>query len=264
VINRKAFQVMADLIVIILSYALAFLIERDVNSAARDFLFASLPLIATSQMAMFALSGLYRRSWRHAGIDDVIAVTKALAFAVVAEVIAAMLVPSVRIGPAVIILDAYLLATMVFGARLSFRVLDHLFQRERPDARRVLIYGAGRAGAVALNEIRTNPALSMTAVGFLDDDSRKCGVKLKGVAVYHFANVSNLIRAGAFDLVVLSSVKIKLARAQTLTEQCQRAGLEVVRFEIDWLGAGSDGALETVTPRRSAAVVPIRSAAVPH
>jgi UDP-GlcNAc:undecaprenyl-phosphate GlcNAc-1-phosphate transferase len=262
-LDRSAFHVMADMLAIISSYALAFLIERGVNSAPRGLFFISLPLIAALQMMAFAMSGLYRRSWRHAGIDDVIAVAKALALAVGAEALAATLIPSLRIGVAVIILDAYLLGTMVLGLRLSFRALDHLFQRERPDARRVLIYGAGRAGAVALNEIRANPALGMTAVGFLDDDSRKCSARLQGVTIYHVASVTDLIRAGAFDLVVLSSAQIKLARAQILTEQCRRAGLEVVRFEIDWQGAAPDGTLETA-PRRSAAVVPIRSAGAPH
>jgi UDP-N-acetylmuramyl pentapeptide phosphotransferase/UDP-N-acetylglucosamine-1-phosphate transferase len=262
-LRRKAFHVMADVFVIIASYALAFVIEGDLNRAARDLFFATLPLIAASQMAAFVISGLYRRSWRYAGIDDAIAVITALAFAAAAEALAAMLIPSLRIGLPVIILDAYLLATMVLGTRLSFRVLDHLFERERPDARRVLIYEAGRAGTVALNEIRANPALGMTAVGFLDDDLRECGGKLKGVTVYHVASVTELIRVGAFDLMVLAIAQIKLARAQMLTEQCRRAGLEVVRFEIDWQGAAPDGGLETA-PRRSAAVVPIRSAGAPH
>ncbi len=263
-VGLKLFQVTADVIAVISSYALAGVFEGQVNSASRDFLLASLPLIVVCQMAAFASSGLYRRSWRHAGIDDAIAVGRAIAMALMALGIAALLVPSIRASVGVVILDGYFLATMMLGTRLSFRVLDHLFQPERAEARRVLIYGAGRAGAVALNEIRTRPALGMTVVGFLDDDERKCGVKLQGVAIHHLARVTELLRAGSFDLVVLSSAKIKLARAQMLAEQCRRAGLDFVRFGIEWQAAPPERGLEASASRRSAAVVPIRSAGVPQ
>ena len=55
-------------------------------------------------------------------------------------------------------IDGYLLATMIIGARISFRLLDHLFEGRRPDALRVLIYGAGRAGAVALAKFAPTPS----------------------------------------------------------------------------------------------------------
>ncbi len=179
--SRKSFHVTLDAIAIVSSCALALLIEEEAGSAARKVLLFSLPAIAIAQIAGFAAGGLYRRSWRRAGIDDVLAATKALALAVAAEAMVAMLVPSLVIGLRVVIMDAYLLATMVLGARLSFQVLEHLFHRERAE-----------------------PAMS------------------------------------------------------------RYAAREVVRLDADPRAPESDRAPEPAAPRRSAIVVPIRSASVPR
>jgi UDP-GlcNAc:undecaprenyl-phosphate/decaprenyl-phosphate GlcNAc-1-phosphate transferase len=268
-LRRKALHVMTDLIFIVASYTIALLFEYSMNGAVRALLLVSMPVVAGFQIASFGIGGLYRRSWRHAAVDDVVAMAKALAIAIVSgalvsEWIAAALVPSFHLASSVIVLDGYFLATSLLGSRLSFRLLDHMFQRERPGASRVLIYGAGRCGALALNEIRENPALGMTPAGFLDDDARKCGVKVHGATVYHTLRVGHLIGARAFDLVVLSTRKIKPARTQMLTEQCRRAGIDVVRFEIAWQGAVVGDAAEIAPPRRAALVVPIRSATAPR
>jgi UDP-GlcNAc:undecaprenyl-phosphate/decaprenyl-phosphate GlcNAc-1-phosphate transferase len=144
--SGTATQVIGDTIAITSSYALACLIEGEANGVSRELFLIALPIVAILQMTVFAMGGLYRRSRRHKGIDDAIEVSKALAFAVAVAAFAAMLVPSLGIGLRVVILDAYILATMVLGARLSFRVLEHLRQSQGADF-------AGRAGLKDAYEI---------------------------------------------------------------------------------------------------------------
>jgi len=148
--GRTAFHVVADVVFISSSCALAVIIDGEITGAPRASFFAWLPLMAIVQITAFATSGLYRRSWRNAGIDDALAVTKAIAFAAVAGAIAAMLIPSLRVGARTMILEAYLLATLVLGARLSFRILDHLFQGEGADF--------GRLTRLEMVDFESNPA----------------------------------------------------------------------------------------------------------
>ena len=103
----------------------------------------------------------------------------------------------------------------------------------------------------------------MTAVGFLDDDPRRNGSMLNGVAIHGPENLSEMIRGDEFDAVVLASSKIKMVREQSLTEQCQHAGLRVVRFEINWQGAVfSSNSASPAMIRRSASVTRIHGASL--
>ena len=258
--NRKIVHVLIDGGFILASYAVAFLVGGGSARGASTFVISML-IVAPVQMVGLGLGGLYRRTYRPVGMDDLLALGKTLAIAIGAGGIASMMVPAIRPSLGVLLIDAYLLATMIIGARIAFRLLDHAFERRRPDALRVLIYGAGRAGAVALREIRSNTELAMTAVGFLDDDPQRSGSMLNGVAIHPSENLSNMIREDEFDAVVLASTKIKMVREQILTEQCQHAGLRVVRFEINWQGAVfSNSSAPPAMLRRTASVIQIHGA----
>jgi UDP-GlcNAc:undecaprenyl-phosphate GlcNAc-1-phosphate transferase len=170
-INRKIVHVLIDFGFVVGSYLAAFLIQNEGNRMG-DVLVVSFPVIVVAQMACFAIGGLYRRSYRRAGIDDVVGLLKNLAFAIGVGWIAITLLPShVRIG--VIVLDAYILATMILGSRISFRLLDHLFEPQRLDALHAPFFGNGNRRQLALRHLRTNAGLGMTVAGFLDDDSRR-------------------------------------------------------------------------------------------
>ena len=234
--SRQAFWLVTDIGAVACSLALALFIPFGSNHLRDHFYSIWLPLLGAIQVAAFWSAGLYRRRWRHAGVDDVLAVLRAIAVAMAAEAAVVVAAPSVGLSFTTFVLDGYLLTTMVLGARLSFPLAEHLFQRERREGRRVLIYGAGRAGTLALNEMRVKSALGMTAVGFLDDDPRKCGSRLRGIAIHRLSEVPHLIRGDAFDLIAISSRKITAARERMVVEQCERAGLEVIRFGIAWSG----------------------------
>ena len=77
------------------------------------------------------------------------------------------------------------------GSRLSFRLLDTLFFRQRAyatsaDRTPVLIYGAGKAGKLLHDEVVFNPQMrAHVIVGFVDDDTKRVGRKLCGVPIQH-------------------------------------------------------------------------------
>jgi FlaA1/EpsC-like NDP-sugar epimerase len=48
---------------------------------------------------------------------------------------------------------------------------------------RILVVGAGDAGAIVVREMLNNPAVGMDVVGFINDDARKRSVLIAGVPV---------------------------------------------------------------------------------
>ena len=59
------------------------------------------------------------------------------------------------------------------GYSRSVFVIEEFLRHSPDDFSRVVIYGAGDGGVLALREIVNNPALKRQARGFIDDDPSK-------------------------------------------------------------------------------------------
>jgi UDP-GlcNAc:undecaprenyl-phosphate GlcNAc-1-phosphate transferase len=240
IFTKRLVQAMLDLGFIIIAFVAAYLIEHKGawTPGTRNALRDSVPLVAIVQIGCLGAARLYRRGYRYQGIADTLTILKALALAVTlsagACVVAAQWWGGHYPGLSVVVLDAYLLATMVFGARVAYGVLDHLFKSEHPRGSRVLIHGTGSAGALALAEIRSNPSLNMTVVGFVDDDREKRTRTWRGVPIYDPGDLESLIADKKFDGLVLSNAGLEGDRFQEVIRRCALAGLPVRRFQIQW------------------------------
>jgi UDP-GlcNAc:undecaprenyl-phosphate/decaprenyl-phosphate GlcNAc-1-phosphate transferase len=233
--SRSVVYILCDLGFIAISYVGAWLIrsEFDLSRATMLPLLNALPLLATVQIGGFTLAGLYRRSYRYAGIADLLAMGRAIAFAVVGGWIVLVVARHwERPALSLIVLDGYLLATLVLGSRLSFRLLDYLFNANRRGMQRALIYGAGNGGAAALREMWFNPSLGMRPVGFLDDDAHKRGRMLQGILIHGTEELEDLINGRKMDAVVVATGKIPQDRLKRIMQRCSVAGIPMRIFHI--------------------------------
>jgi FlaA1/EpsC-like NDP-sugar epimerase len=79
-----------------------------------------------------------------------------------------------RFPRSVYLLDLLLCFLATATVRCSSRIYHEVFAGKfKRGNKRILIYGAGAAGAALAKEIRSNPALGHNVVGFLDDDPQK-------------------------------------------------------------------------------------------
>ncbi|RLT43844.1 MAG: polysaccharide biosynthesis protein [Chloroflexi bacterium] len=146
------------------------------------------------RLLVFQRMGLYRRFWRYASIEElgriawaVVLSTLLLLCIVLASrlpLVAAFGFPLWNFPRSVVLIDGLLLLLGVGGIRFSVR----LATRWQPFARgvqvrRVLVVGAGDAGAMIVREMRQNPSLGLEPVGFIDDDPTKQNVRIHDVPV---------------------------------------------------------------------------------
>jgi FlaA1/EpsC-like NDP-sugar epimerase len=94
------------------------------------------------------------------------------------------------------------------------------------------MYGAGNGGVAALHEIRSNPAIGMRAVGFLDDDSSKQGRTLQGVPVYQSAVLPALIEQRETDAVIIATQKLPREQLEKIARLCADARIMLRCFQI--------------------------------
>ena len=184
------------------AFVLAFALRFDGPSPAFQaylgrFLWLLGPLLAIRIGANLYFR-LYQRLWRYASIDEMQAILLAagagsLLFGLLLLGLGVAWVGGPATGfPRSIVAIEWLLSTALLGAtRFSLRTVQarrwvggRALEQERiGGARRVLIAGAGDAGASVAKELLSRPRLAMEPVGFIDDDPAKRGLLIHGVKV---------------------------------------------------------------------------------
>ena len=99
--------------------------------------------------------------------------------------------------------------------------------------RRILIYGAGRAGVTLLSEIREHPKLVYQVAGFLDDDPQKRDLLLRGVRVWGGrAVLAEVVRRKRIDEVLLALPRAPGREIESILEHCRSAGVATRRIPL--------------------------------
>ena len=173
-----------DLGAAVFAWVVAFLLRFnfEVPTEYAGMMWRHLPWVVAVQASVFWYFGLYRGIWRYASLSDLKRIIVAVLIAA-AAITTTQFMLSVGIPRSVLVLDPILLAAVMAGSRLAYRMrkerrLSVLLPAEREA---VLVLGAGEAGANLIGEL----ALSREwrVVGVLDDDPLKRGRQIHGVSI---------------------------------------------------------------------------------
>ncbi len=192
VYRNKALQVAADTVLIAFAYYLSFRLRfletpGGVPERYGQLFWGSISFVVAGTLLVLAGFGIYEKWWRYFRLPDFVDLVKAAAVSTLILLIALYLLrPFDEAIPRSVLVSYFLLAIfMLGGARLLVRMAV-----ERPSrrgsaakAQKVLVVGAGSGGQMVVRELQLNPNLGQAAIGFLDDDPRKRGMRLHGVKV---------------------------------------------------------------------------------
>jgi UDP-GlcNAc:undecaprenyl-phosphate GlcNAc-1-phosphate transferase len=186
------------------------------------------------------MTGKYRHVWRTFGAAETIAIVRGVLLGVGATVIATVYAYRFEgLSRVVFALDGAILTFLLLGSRVAITQLDEYLMRQRTTGRRVLIYGAGRAGSLLVREILQNPALQLIPVGFIDDDASKRRTRLDGVPVVGaFDDLAALVESCKPAEILISIQGLPPARLAVIEEACRVHGLALrrMRFALDDVG----------------------------
>lgn len=235
--KRRIFEVLLDVVLIILAYWSAYAIKFGAfsGSAAWTLFLRTVPVLVFVKMATFLAMGVYRGLWRYTGIDDLIVFVKAVVISSVASVLVLLFAfRFVGFSRTAFIVDGILMFMLLAGSRMAFR----LFRQLLPDAkvsngRRVFIYGAGDAGERLLRELQNNRDLHYTPVGFLDDDPAKSGKLIHGLKVFAGnGDLAVFCKQHSVDELLISSARFSEERVQEIARSYQVHEIAVKRMRI--------------------------------
>jgi FlaA1/EpsC-like NDP-sugar epimerase len=232
-VMRNRFVLLADVCLIPLAAFAAFALRFDWRfyTYRPEFLFFVIAAVAIKP-AVFYWFGMYRRYWRYASLPDMMAVLLASSASLVAMgvfVTARLLYdPELEFARAVLLIDGLLTLTAAAAVRVSVRVLGESRARARETqvgrpVRRVLVVGAGQAGAMVVREMERNRQLGMKPVGFLDDDQEKKGKQIHGVPVLGATSrLPQVVQERRVAEVIIAMPTAPGSQLRSIAEQCRQ------------------------------------------
>src|SRR5690348_10758609 len=233
--KRRIFEVLLDVVLVILSYWASYAINFPPNSTAWELFIRTLPVLVFMKMSVFLAMGVYRGLWRYTSMSDLIVFAKAVALSSVASLL--LILFAFRFegySRKVFVIDAVLMFLFLAGSRLAFRVFRQVLPAvNKNGGRRVLIYGAGDGGELLLRELRNNSDLHLSPIGFLDDDPAKSGKVIHGLRVFGAnGDLGAVCAQHEVDEVVISSLKMTDERVEEVLRTCSERKIIVKRMRI--------------------------------
>ncbi|HEX8219060.1 MAG TPA: polysaccharide biosynthesis protein [Chloroflexia bacterium] len=227
-----------DMLVCLITPALATMLRTDgpdVLSKYGQSLLVITPLFMAIKLAVFFRGGLYNRYWRYAGVEELgnIAGLSLIALAIQLVLFLFVLRSAGWISDdfprSIPLLVSLLDLFFVGGVRFSVRLVNESHKRRSHTAGAVpvLIAGAGSAGVMIVDEVRSNPNLGMIPVGFVDDAPQKQGARIRGIPV--LGRCQDIERVAGETKARHVIIAMPTAPGKTIREivaVCERAGVQ--------------------------------------
>jgi UDP-GlcNAc:undecaprenyl-phosphate/decaprenyl-phosphate GlcNAc-1-phosphate transferase len=228
--RKRIFEVLLDVVLITVSYYTAYLLRFEGQVEGNfDFFLKSLPIMLACQTFSFYIVGVYRGIWESTGIKDLIGYVKAITIGTVMPMLILLFIYRFQsFSRAVFLIYWGVMLILVSLSRLSFRLLDEGVRIPSRKGDRALIYGAGIGGQFALKEIQSNPDLGLQLVGFVDDNPRLRGSKIKGYPVFGGQkDLEHVLREHDIKKVIISFRQRGEEKANEIRTLCRNLGTEI-------------------------------------
>ena len=147
------------------------------------------PIFSLIAAACFLVSGMYRGIWSYASMNDLVAITKSTAAAILIFTLFMFLLNRLEDIPrSVPIITWFVLMAMIGGPRFFYRLVRDrrlaLLLRGNADRRtRVLLVGAGDGAELFVRAVRNDRKSRYEIVGAVDDKGSRVGRTIHGVPI---------------------------------------------------------------------------------
>ena len=237
--TRNRHLLFLDIVLLPAAAVLAFVLrlEGPQFSEYRDAIIAYALLAPAIKIPVFTALGLYGRYWQYASTSEQLLVVRNVTVADIAEaaVVFGLIVPLglvANVPRSIPFLDWLLTLLVVAAPRLSLRLVAHHWQRRKKgrangEVKRVLIMGAGEAGAMVLRELESNPQLGLWPVGLLDDDPTKIRLHIHRYRILGTRHdIPRLVREYRVDQIIIAIPSAPGRVIRDILDICGQAGVQ--------------------------------------
>ena len=208
------------------SLAFGWALRFDFSFPYRRLLLISCLLLITLRLITLRAFNLNHGWWHFASVSDALNILKAVGVGSAAfYVVNRYLLGAISFPRSVYVLESILTACFLAGTRLASRVLAESVRRDSSRFKRVMLVGAGFAAQMVIREL-SRPDSGLVAVGCVDDDPSKLGIKIHGIPV--LGSITELemhADLNSVDEILIAIPSATGKQMQRIIEQCQKSKL---------------------------------------
>lgn len=239
--NKKAKMltlVIVDLLLIFCSYFVAFIFRfkyTDISIAEIVVMYESyiskIFLMSLIFIGIFMAFKQYKSIWSIASIDEFLRGIIATGLGTSVVIIISYL-DERRIPLMVTIMAGIMIMVFCNGIRIGWRVvrrtLIFITDRSNGNCKRVLVVGAGGAGALVANEYKKNPQYKKKVVAFVDDFSEKRGTYVSGVKVLGDRyDIPTVVESQRIEEIIIAISELKEVELKKILDECKKTTAQV-------------------------------------
>lgn len=221
---RKQIMFLVDTFFVNLSMLLAFMIRFDWNLRHINWSVCSFFMLGATviRISFFLFCGMYQWSFRYASLSEALNVLRTVSYGSLILIAIAFFRQINDIGRSVLVIDYLICLFLITVSRFLPRVLIKIGQRRHPGLKRVLIVGAGAAGAMVARELFNVSERIYQPVGFVDDEPSKIYSRIHGIRVLGATNdIKKLIKMHDIEEVIIA---IPSASGKTIRDIVSKCG----------------------------------------
>ncbi len=233
---RNRFVLFADIFLIAVSALGSYMLRLELTEDFfRFYLQAGLWLLVTALVVkpvVYYSFGLYRRLWMYASISELKLIAGAVtAASVVVSALNVALAWMQIIAPgfsrSALAIDWLLSLVFVGGTRFALRALaESAAPPAQGKGKKILVVGAGDAGALVVKELQKNRQMNMEVLGFLDDDPAKQNHSLLGVPVIgKLPDLAAVLESHPADEVIIAIPSAPGRVVRLVADACRLRGV---------------------------------------
>jgi FlaA1/EpsC-like NDP-sugar epimerase len=233
---RNRYILLIDLVCVAISVWAGFALAvgwRSVLPTYAPALTWMLSLALLIKPLVYYFFGLYRRLWIYASVNEarVIALAVTVASAILSSVMLVLFytgafqgLPRSALG-----IDWLISILLVGGVRFSLRLIAEgggAAPARLGTPRRVVVIGAGDAGAIVVRELQKNRQMNLVPVGFLDDDPVKQRRQIYGIPVIGtIAELGEVLEKHRVDEVIIAIPSAPGRLVREVSQVCRQNGV---------------------------------------
>ncbi|MBK7454938.1 MAG: polysaccharide biosynthesis protein [Anaerolineales bacterium] len=233
---RNRFVLIGDIALIIISVLGSFALRLDVSELPFYFP-AALVMCAVGliiKLPVYFYFGLYRRLWIYASTSELRLITVSVtAASVLTSGVMLLLISLDLIQPGMprsaLGIDWLLSLVLIGGSRFALRILAEQSAAPRNalrESKRILIIGAGDAGALVARELQKSSQLNLVPIGFLDDDPAKQNHQIYGISVIGKINkIAGVLDSKQIDEVIIAIPSAPGKIIRLVNDACRQKGI---------------------------------------
>ena len=228
-----------DILFVILSLYGALLLRFDFNIPKEYIVFFKVSIIPVVLITVFfnSLFNLYRNIWKYASVEELVSIVYSISTTNIVFIVYSYFVNYILLEnmyyrfPFTVHIIFWILCTISLGGtRFIYRIMAERLDDTEGNGKKskLLIVGAGDAGAMLIKELKKHKELNYEIIGLVDDNDYKKGKTINGVKVIGGTqDVIRIAKDKKVDEIIVAIPSAELSVKKEILNLCKKTNCKL-------------------------------------